>query len=344
MIAASARIGDLLSRPDKALRAGLVYGPDAGLRRECAATLVAGLGFDAADPFASVELTVSLLKNDPARLADETAALTPAGGPRLVCLRDATDTIAPVLESWLADAPGEGFVVVEAAELAKRSALRRLFEAAEDAVAIACYPDEGPGLARFVSATLASAGSRPTSDAVAALADRLGADRAVTRRELEKLILYKGDDPTITLDDVEACIADSATASVDAVVFACASGDFKSLEQAFGRAVGEGYQSVAILRAGARHFQRLLLVTAIVASGRPPETAMAALRPPVFFKHRDAFRAQLRQWPRDQLSAAIARLTEAEILCKTTGMPEEAICHRTLLQLAAAAARKSRPA
>jgi hypothetical protein len=37
---------------------------------------------------------------------------------------------------------------------------------------------------------------------------------------------------------------------------------------------------------------------------------------------------QLRRWDRRRLEAALRRLTEAEILCKTTGVPDRAVCRQ----------------
>src|SRR3546814_16334859 len=118
-----------LLKPDPAVRAVLLYGPDAGLIRERAAALLAQIVADPQDPFSVSEISAAQLKDDPARLADEAAALTFGGGRRFVRVRDANDKIAPQLKDFLADSPGEAFVTVEAEDLPARSALRKLFEA-----------------------------------------------------------------------------------------------------------------------------------------------------------------------------------------------------------------------
>ena len=61
------------------------------------------------------------------------------------------------------------------------------------------------------------------------------------------------------------------------------------------------------------------------------------MRPAVFFRFADRFRAQAQRWDRDRVVRALEILTEAELECKTTGVPAEAICQRTLMRLAGAA-------
>ena len=73
--------------PPSELRAALVYGPDSGLVNERLRLLATSVVEDLGDPFRVVELSGSELRSDPARLADEAAAISFTGGRRLVKLR-----------------------------------------------------------------------------------------------------------------------------------------------------------------------------------------------------------------------------------------------------------------
>ena len=64
---------------------------------------------------------------------------------------------------------------------------------------------------------------------------------------------------------------------------------------------------------------------------------MKALRPPVFYKHSAAFRGQLQHWSPRRLGQAIEIVTQAELDCKSTGMPTRLICSRALMRIAQAA-------
>lgn len=334
------RIESFLRKPDPAARAVLVYGPDAGLVRERAEALARTVVPDLADPFRVAELTGRTLAGDPARLPDEAAAIAFGGGRRVLRVRDAGEESAAPFAAFL-DAPaGDALVVVEAGDLGRASRLRSLFEGHRAAAAIACYADDSQSLEAVIESSLAQEKITIAPDALAFLVENLGGDRGVTRSELGKLALYAGPGGHVTLADAEACIGDSAALSLDAVALAVAGGDLRGLLAALDRAFAEGGSPVAILRAVARHFQRLHLAAALVARGETPDKAMAALKPPIFYKARDAFRAQLRRWPLAWIAAAITRLNEAEIACKSTGMPDEAVCTRTLMEIARAVGRR----
>ena len=174
-------------------------------------------------------------------------------------------------------------------------------------------------------------------EAKALLIDNLGADRGVTRQELEKLALYVGNGGTVTSGDVAACIGDGASLVRDDVALAALSGDQDGLDLALSRCWQAGESPVGILRAVARHLQRLHMLALRKATGADVGEAMKRLRPPIFFKQQPIVRGQLQLWSAQALAQAMGIISEAEIDCKSTGMPDRAVCGRALVRIAAAA-------
>lgn len=338
MIIKGAATKSFLQNPDKSLRAILLYGPDTGLVKENAEQIAKTRVPDLSDPFSVVEIFASDLRSDPARLADEAGALSFGGGGRVVRVRQASDASADAIASFIdGDTLSGAMVIIEAGELNARSALRKLFEGSEIAVALACYGDDARSLPDIIRQTLAPHNMTVSRDAMALLIQSLGADRSLTRGELEKLALYKGLPGEISIDDVRASLSDAAATSMDDVVFAAASGNFAKLESALEKTFDEGTNAIAVVRASARHFQRLHMARGEIDNGKSSEDALQILRPPVFYKYKDQFKSQLNIWPGERLARAFELLTQAEIDCKTTGLPAPAMCHRALIQIAQAA-------
>src|ERR1700750_944328 len=118
------RADGFIAKPDKAVRAILLYGPDTGLVRERMVALTKNIAGSTDDPFRTAEFPADILRGDPGKLSDEAAALALTGGRRVVRFRDATDTVAGVFESWLENPVGDSLVVVTAGELTPRAKLR----------------------------------------------------------------------------------------------------------------------------------------------------------------------------------------------------------------------------
>lgn len=322
----------------------LIYGPDAGLVRERADRAVLALIGAPDDPFRVAALQSGDLAKDPARLADEMASQSLIGGRRAVRIKSAGDALTgalkPILERPSSPGDGGNLAIVEAGELSPRSSLRKLCEGAKSAGAIACYPMDPEAVAGLVRSMLSDAGISISRDAEDYLSVSLAADRALVRREAEKLIAYAGDSGKIDLESAEACVGDSAGRSMDDLVMAAGDGEAATVDRALQKLFAEGISPIALLRAAQRHFARLHLANSRVSGGDSAENVMASLRPPVFFKAKPRFRRQLDHWRRDRLMNALERLADTEAECKRTGMPAETLCSRTFLQIASLGRRR----
>lgn len=334
------RTAAFLRAPDPKLRLILVHGPDRGLVRERATSLAHTAVEDLTDAFRVTELTVDDVRSDGARVADELAQISFLGGRRVVFVRmDAEDVAArlqPVLD---APPPGDALLIVEAGDLSTRSPVRKAFEASPNAVTIPCYADDQQNVGAIVDATFAEAGIGVDREAREFLVNHLGSDRMVTRSELDKLLLYVRGQQRVSLEDAVAAVGDSGALSLDDIAFAAGEGNGGVLDKTIERALREGENSIGILRAALRHFHRLHLALGYMQQGRSADEAMKALRPPVIFLHEEKFRRQLRLWSVERARAALALISEAERDCKSTGMPDEAVCHRALMRICLAARR-----
>ena len=295
---------------------------------------------DLTDPFQVSDLTEAVLLADPARLADEAAAISMMGGRRVVRVRGAGNNLAELFETFLADPPGDALVVVEAGDLPK-TGLRKLFESDDVAAAIACYADTARNLEDVVRDALRAEGLSIAPDALADAVSRLGSDRGVTRRELEKLVLYAKGQKSVSIEDIRAAMGDEAEARSEEACDAAGNGDFARLDLALERLWIADMSAVAVARAAMGHFQRLLMTSEFVARGDNLDVAMKKLRPPVHFIRAEAFKAQARRWTPDRIGEALDMLLEAESLTKTTAVPAEAVVGRTLMNIAAMARTRS---
>jgi DNA polymerase-3 subunit delta len=333
------RTAEFLRRPPPEIRGALLYGPDAGLVRERADLLTAAICGDLKDPFRISELSASILAADPARLADEVAAMSLVGGRRVVRIRDAGEALTALLAETFAGARGDSLIVIEAGDLPARSSLRKLCEATAHAGAIACYADSARDLGDVIRQTFAARRITVSAEAQTYLVAHLGGDRLVTRQELEKLALYVGDGGRVEFADAVSCIGDTTTLSVEELVYAAADGNPARLEGAFLRCLQEGQAPISILRAVMRHFQRLHLAASRMSDGASADEVARSMRPPIFFKFIDRFKAQLATWPPRRAAAALDALTRAELDSKRSVLPQETVAREALFTIVRAARR-----
>lgn len=301
--------------------AALVYGTDAGQVRQRAAELSdAWLGKNP-DPMAKLELTIEQLKEDPARLADELAAMSLMCPRRVVLVREAEDAILPAIEEAIARRSPENYLVLYVTEsLPATSKLRAWAERAGNIGAIACYKDEGTGLEQFIRDTLKGYGLRAETEAIRLLAHQLSGDRQIILNELEKLSLYVGDEAeTVSLEDVMASVGENNDRSFDELNTALAAGDMVGLCRLSDRLQMEGNHGLLLVRSAMRYLARLETLALKRESGMSLDAAIESLRPPVFFKAKPLLKAHAGRWSASACAEALAKLHRLELDSKRYG-------------------------
>ena len=329
-----------LKKPDPRIRGVVIYGNDDGLVAERAVALAKAICPDLNDPFRVVDIAGEVLKHDPARLADEFGALSMMGGRRVVRVRPAGEESPAALENLVAATAGDALIVVEGGNLTPRSGLRTLAETESCLAAMPCYMDNEAALEGLVEGAARAQGLTIDADALPWIVERLGGDRGQTRSEIEKLLLYKAGDAnkTITLEDAVNILGDTAAIGIDDVIAATFDGELVALDRALDRVFSEGGHPVQLVRSLQRHADQLHIVSAHASKGGSMESAMFKARGlPRGGPVRQRFERHLRTWPLPRLSASLTAILDAEMECKRTGLPDEAIARRLCLRLAQAA-------
>lgn len=328
-------IVSLLQGPIK-FRVYLIYGENSGLVRERSSQLVKKVAGRLDDPFQVCVLD----KEGHERLKEEATALSLMGGQRAVWIRDAADSLAKPLEAFCSlysteDIDPSNFdsvVIIEAGSLSPKSPLRVLAEKNPLIAAIPCYAETGRSLEETLRSLIGK--KRIAPDAFRYLLAILGTDRALIRNEVEKLLLYVGQDPEITLFHVQQSIDDGGEYSVEDVVYAVMSGQVTMADKALNKAMKEGLNMIALTRGLLQHTDRLLQARLLFEEGTPAKVAISKLSPPVFFKRTDSFLKALDSWNSHSLSLLLRYIQKLEYLCKQTATPTEILCQHFMLTIA----------
>lgn len=330
-----AQIQAALRRLDPGIRLVHLFGPDEALVRERARIFGRQVVEDLSDPFLVVDLDGKAVADDDAILADEAASLPMLGGRKLIRITGLTDGGLKAVEALLASPTAENLVVAISGDLPRTSKLRKATEAHAQALAIACYAEEGARLSSFLQQEAQARGLEMDRDAIELLTRAVGPERDIARNELDKLALYTGGG-RVSFEDMEAVGADFGQTSYDRLINAVLGGNPIEAARQIDRMAEEGEAGIALLRAISRRLWQLLQVRTLMTDGHPIDAAISALRPPVFWKEKDALAAQARRWSPERLRTALNRLLSAERDIKSSGSAGDVIAHQCLMALAAA--------
>lgn len=299
----------------------LLYGPDEAGSRGLVKLLSETMG----DGAERIDLTSAELRADPARLADEAAAISMFGDKRWILVEQAGDEVLGAVESLLEAAAAGNPVLIVAGALKPASKLLKLALADASTLAFASYVPSARDAGRLVVELARTHGLDVRGDAANRIAESTGGNRAVIEQELAKYALYLDAVPgavkALDHDAIDAVGADSDEGDLSRLVESVAGGDAAALESEIARLRAEGIEGITLIRAVLRRMTLLSRLRAEVEQGNNVGAVMASTGKSLFWKEKETIGMQLGRWRADLIAKSISRLVEAERQVMSPGGP-----------------------
>ncbi|MQV99643.1 DNA polymerase III subunit delta [Sinorhizobium medicae] len=333
---------NFLQRSAAGYRLFLLYGPDRGLVSERATALAETFGIPLDDPFAVVKMDATGLQGA-GSLLDEVNAIGLFGGEKLVWMRGASTEKALIdaLQFLASDPPVGARLIVEAGDLKKGAALRKVGESSRSVASIACYSDDARGLQALIDKELSDAGLRISPAGRERLMDALGGDRMASRNELRKLALYCLGKDMVDEVDVLGIVGDASAISVDDAVDAVLKGDPDALLHAMKKITTSKTPPFLVLQACLRQFQQLDVMRAEMDANRqPPAQVVATLGRGLHFRRKPVVEAALKHWTTPAIRRELSRLQSTIYQSRSRQSLEESLVIQNLLAITIQSARR----
>jgi DNA polymerase-3 subunit delta len=315
--------------------AALVFGGDEGMVRETVDRLVAAAAGPDPDPLNLIALDGDALAADPPRLADEMRAFSMFGGKRVISVRGAGKVAASLIENALAEPSADTFLVLEAGDLKSTTgSLRGFAERAKTVAAIACYSDTTRSISTLIDETLAAHDLTIAREARQALIGALGADRGLSRSELEKLALYAHDERSVSIDMVTDIIADAGRHDTSTLLDHTFAGNLPFIEGEANRLFAAGTHPSAVLTQAIGH----VMLLRKIARSSLDEVARSAR---IHFSRMALLERAQQRWTETRLAQIFPLLAEAMRQTRASARLADVITIRALWSIARMARQES---
>jgi DNA polymerase III subunit delta len=301
--AAKGSIGRSVDEPDPRIRFYLFHGGDEAESSALGDRIVAAL------KAAKQPVAPSSLRNDPALLADEAAAIDMFAGAKVIWLQPAGEESVAAVESLL-DAPAcESPVVAIAGRLNKASGLLKLAELHDLALSHVSYELDARDAERLVADLARTEGLRTQPSVAARIAESCANDRRMIAQELSKLALYLDASPN-SPKELESGALDAIGADMGGDFLGIAdlalAGNVRALGEALSRMDAGGKEAVPVIRALQRRLLMLVPIRARVDAGERLTAVMTSMGKSLFWKDKPLIEEMLAMWD----SGGLARVSE----------------------------------
>ncbi len=329
----SSDIDRFVLKPDPKIVAVMAYGPNSGLVSNIIHRLAKSVAGSLDDPFNVVVLDETQLKDTPGILRDEALALSFTGGRKVVWIRETGPWLGQQLENLLSDDTSANLVIIEADNLPKTNAARKLMEKSKSAICIPCYEDSPQQLIQLVMAESKNSGFQIEPKAAGLFIEFIGLNREIILSELDKLQSYCFDSKVISVDDVSEICNDPMLTTLEGMIDSALIGDVSKATRKFRQLNESGILAAQILNRISMQIANLLKFRNDTENGKSVDMAMRSGRPPIFFKRQATVRKQITIWSSQKLKTAQDLVFSATLLTRNEPSISDEICERAIISL-----------
>lgn len=311
------RVDEFIKTFDNKVKGVLIYGPDSGLVLIRKNEILERVLPDYRTSLSLINISSATLKERPSAISDEYNSFSLFGAEKkVILLEDAENSVSKLLEPIFSkEQDNDNFVIITADDLDAKSALRRFAENNKYFAAVPCYKDDVNSIMQIVNLKLRKEGFKYNADVVRYLADSFGGNRLIILSELDKLIIYKGDDKNLTLEDVKACIQDNSEADLNIFINEFALLNFDKAFSELQNLYSEGIFPVVVIRSAIAYFLKLQLYKYQLQNGTTFDELTT--KENIFWKQKPILQQHLRKLTDENINTILYSLLVEE--CKLKG-------------------------
>ncbi|QGR02961.1 DNA polymerase III subunit delta [Ehrlichia ruminantium] len=278
----------------------------------------------------NIELTIisidfSSVNKNPSLLFVELSTIPMFCPHKLLILTNGEKILSKELKDVLEHSIGNNYVIVVAGELPSDSTLRQYYDGSSDAVSIGCYKDDSNNLAFIVSDFLIENKIQFNNEILQYLCHALSKNPHALQSELEKLILYMGNDKNLTIQNIQAGLLTELDPISDDLYISIVERNIENFTKFSDILLKNKFTPILLIRVLLRYFLRLEYIIRTVKTGLSIDQVLKFIQPPVFFKLVPTIKRHVTNISHYEVSDIIQKLLEIEIQCKKSDSNQEMI-------------------
>ena len=297
----------------------LLFGPEAALVNYRFNLIAKKIAPNLSDPFLVANISKEKLVEDKAILADEFFSYSMLGGRKLILIRDCDAQAGAALKMLFSDQDfakkSDNFILIQGGDLDKSSPLRKICEENSHFAAIACYEDDERVIKKFIADELLRHKVKFNLDVTLILFEKFGKNRQIILAELEKILVFLGEEKNLTVELVKKLIASEAEISANEFVENFAAQRFDLVLLTAEKLFRDGFEAITLVRFLSNFLQKLYQARmGIDSAGISFDEAVKNQR--LFFKAEAEFRLALKNLSKIFLIENLYELQQLEIKMK----------------------------
>ena len=202
------------------------------------------------------------------------------------------------------------FLLITANGLDTTSSLRKYAEKSKHIACIGCYEEDSKNISVLINIKLKERSFIYNQEVVSYILNAVGNNSSIIENEIEKVLLYKGNDKNLSIDDVKNCIVDIAETNLEDFCNNFCTFNKNETFRVLHKIFEENIELIVVIRMLVRYFMQLQKIRFLVDSGDSIENVFKNEK--IFWKQQNSIKIHLQKWSLQKINKFLEMLLNVE--------------------------------
>ena len=235
---------------------------------------------------------------------------------KIIIIKRGTDKLLKIIKDLNEKKLSNLLLVIDSANLEKKSKLRNYFEKNKKLICIPFYLDNTSQLNQIINNYFKQINFPISQSNINLIVNKSNGDRGILKKELQKIEMFISNKKKLTSTNLTELLNISENYNISELVDECLAKNTKKINIILNENNFNNEDCIVIVRTFLNKSKKILKLSSEFKKNKNLDLTISSAKPPIFWKDKEITKQQINEWKPENIKKLIYELSEIELKIK----------------------------
>ena len=235
---------------------------------------------------------------------------------KIIIIKRGTDKLLKIIKDLNEKKLSNLLLVIDSANLEKKSKLRNYFEKNKKLICIPFYLDNTSQLNQIINNYFKQINFPISQSNINLIVNKSNGDRGILKKELQKIEMFISNKKKLTSTNLMELLNIAENFNISELVDQCLAKNIKKINIILNENNFNNEDCILIVRTFLNKSKKILKLSSEFKKNKNLDLTISSAKPPIFWKDKEITKQQINEWKPENIKKLIYELSEIELKIK----------------------------
>ena len=235
---------------------------------------------------------------------------------KIIIIKRGTDKLLKIIQDLTEKRLSNLLLIIDSANLEKKSKLRNFFEKNKKLICIPFYLDNTSQLNQIINNYFKQINFPISQSNINLIVNKSNGDRGILKKELQKIEMFISNKKKLTSTNLTELLNIAENYNISELVDECLAKNTKKINIILNENNFNNEDCIVIVRTFLNKSKKILKLSSEFKKNKNLDLTISSAKPPIFWKDKEITKQQINEWKPENIKKLIYELSEIELKIK----------------------------